>query len=128
MKWLWLGVNSVNYFGENIHYDWREYDVNGNFTDFSEPKRKYCFAIAPEIRFSFINTKSVILYGALSGGIGWEGGYDKSNETYPHLFPYYHITYFGISGNLGKNKNITIGGELGISKKGILQVHAGYRF
>ena len=128
LKWLWIGGNFNNYFGGTIYYDWREYDVNGNYKDFSKSKVKYCAVIAPEIRFSYLNRKSIILYSALSGGIGWEDGYSRKHQKYPSLFPYFHITYFGISGNFGRNNNIFIGGELGIGMKGLLQIHGGYRF
>ena len=128
LKWLWGGVNGINYFGERIYYDWREYDVNGNYKDFSTSKIKYCFVIAPEIRFSYLNRESIILYSALSAGVGWEDGYGDRYNKYPHTFSYFHVTLFGISGNLGRNKNIFIGGELGIGMKGFFQIHAGYRF
>jgi hypothetical protein len=128
VKWLWIGGNFNNYFGGTIHYNWREYDVNGNFKDFFKSKVKYCFVIAPEIRFSYLNRKSIILYSALSGGVGWEGGYNGKYQKYPQTFPYFHITLFGISGNFGDNNNIFFGGEFGIGMKGLLQIHGGYRF
>ena len=128
LKWLWVGVYTINYFGERLYYDWREYDVNGNYKDFTASKTKYCFAIAQEVRFSFLNKESIILYGALSGGIGLEGGYDKKYIKYPHTFSYFHVTYFGTSGNFGRNNNIFIGMELGIGMKGLLHVYGGYRF
>ena len=127
-KFFWLGVNVVNYFGEKIHHDWREYYANGSFKDFSKSKMKNCIFIAPEIKLSFVNKKMVILYGALSGGIGLENGYDTQKQKYPNISPCLHITYFGLSGNLGKNNNIVIGGELGVGFKGLGSVHAGYRF
>jgi len=72
VKWFWVGGNFINYLGEKIHYDWREYDVNGNFKDFEKSKIKYVAVIAPEIRFSYFNKKEAILYSALSWGIGIE--------------------------------------------------------
>ena len=122
-KFFWLGVNIVNYFGEKTHYDWREYYANGSFEDFSKSKMKNCTIIAPEIRLSYLNKKAVILYSGFSAGVGIENGYD-----YPHIFGSAHLTFFGISGNLGKNNNIVIGGELGVGFKGLGSVHAGYRF
>jgi hypothetical protein len=127
-KWLWVGGNFVNFFSERITYSWREYYPNGNYRDFSKSKRKYFAAIAPEVRFSMVNTKYIILYGALSAGLGIEDGYDNKWNKYPKVFPYFHFTCFGLSSNFGKNKNIFIGGEVGIGFKGHLNVHAGYRF
>jgi hypothetical protein len=75
-----------------------------------------------------LNKKYIILYGALSAGIGIEDGYDTREVRYPKLFPYFHITYFGISGNFGKKQNIFVGGEAGIGYKGFFTVHGGYRF
>ena len=128
-NFFWVGANFMNYVGEKTYYQWREYDTNGSFQDFSKSKRKYCAIIAPEIRFSFLNRKAIILYGALSGGIGWENGYDTKWEKYPKtLFPCFHFNYFGLSSNFGKNNNIFLGGELGIGFKGLGSIHAGYRF
>ena len=119
----------MNYIGEKTSYDWREYDVNGSFKDFSESKMKYCAIIAPEIRLSFFNKKAVILYGALSGGVGFENGYDTQRQKYPKtLFPCLHLSYFGLSSNFGKNNNIFLGGELGVGFKGLASIHVGYRF
>ena len=128
VKWFWVGGNFVNYFGSKIYYNWREYDVNGNFHDFEKSKIKYCAVIAPEIRFSFLNKKTIILYGALSGGIGWENGFDSKYYEYPKMHYYFQITLFGISGNFGKNNNIFLGGEFGVGFKGIGIIHGGYRF
>ena len=128
LKWLWVGGNFINYFGENIYYKWREYDVNGNYKDFSKSKIKYCFVIAPEIRFSYLNRESIILYSAFSAGVGLEDGYDKKHHKYPHVFSYFHITLFGVNGNFGRNNNIFIGTEFGIGMKGFFQIHGGYRF
>ena len=127
-KYFWVGANFVNYIGEKTSYDWREYDVNGSFKDFSESKRKYCAIIAPEFRFSFINKKALILYGALSGGVGFENGYDTKWQKYPKIFPCLHLTYFGLSSNFGKNNNIFLGGELGVGFKGLGSIHGGFRF
>jgi len=127
--YFWAGANFINYVGEKIYYNWREYDVDGSFKDFSKSKMKYFAIIAPEIRFSCLNKKAVIIYGALSGGIGFENGYDTQRQKYPKkLFPCFHISYFGLSGNFGKNSNIFLGGELGIGFKGLASIHGGYRF
>ena len=107
-KWFWVGGNFVNLLGERLDYDWRVYDFDGNVTDFSKSKIKYCTVIAPEIRFSYLNTQKFIIYSALSGGVGLEDGYDYRNLKFPILFPFFQITYFGISGDFCKNKNVSI--------------------
>ena len=125
----WVGVNFMNYFGGKTFYDWREYDVNGGYQDFSKSKMKYCGIVAPEIRFSAVNKKTVIIYGALAGGVGFENGYDTQRQKYPKtLFPCLHLTYFGLSANFGKNNNIFLGGELGVGFKGLGSIHGGFRF
>ena len=126
--WLWTGVNFVNYFGDKINYHWREYDTNGNFNDFSKSKTKYYAAIAPEIRFSYINKEAIICYSALSGGISWENGFDTKLQKYPKRSSYIQAVFWGLSCNFGKNKNIFLGGEFGFGYKGIFHMHGGYRF
>ena len=128
MKWLWVGGNFINLFGDKIYYFIREYNDDGTYSDFSKSKTKYCAIIAPEIRFSYLNRKNIIAYFALSGGVGWENGFDNKWHKYPKITPYFQVTYFGISGNFGKNYNIFFGGELGIGMKGLASIHAGYRF
>ena len=127
-EWFWIGVNVVNYFGERLYYECREYYPNGNFRDFTKSKIKYSAAFAPEIRFSYLNKKSVILYSAFSIGIGLENGYENRHQKYPKAFFYLQNTFIGISGNFGKNKNIFLGGELGVGFKGFFTIHGGYRF
>ena len=127
-KFFWAGLNFVNYIGERTHYNWREYDIDGKFNDFSQSKIKYCAFIAPEIRLSCLNMQAIIIYGGLSVGIGIENGFDSRHKKYPYIFRSSHLTLFGISGNLGKNNNIVIGGELGVGFKGLASAHAGYRF
>ena len=128
VKYFWTGVNFVNYLGEKIYYHWREYDVDGGFEDFSKSKMKYCAIIAPEIRISFVNKEAIILYGALSGGIGIENGYDNREKNFPVIFSCFHLTFFGLTCNFGKNNNIFLGGEFGIGFKGLGSIHGGYRF
>jgi len=128
LKWLWVGGNIVNYFGEKISYHWREYYPNGYYKDFSKSKLKHCAVIAPEIRFSYFNRKNAILYSALSGGVGLENGYDNKWQKYPKVVPYFQITYFGFSCNFGENKNGFLGGEVGVGFKGFFNFHGGYRF
>jgi len=128
-KYIWVGLNFMNYVGNKASYYWREYDVNGNFKDFSESKRKYCAIFAPEFRFSFVNNNPLILYTALSGGIGFENGFDTQRQKYPKtLFPCLHLTLFGLSANIGKNNNVFLGCELGVGFKGLGSIHGGFRF
>jgi len=128
VKWFWVGGNFINYFGNKIHYDWREYDINGRYRDFSASKLKYCGVIAPEIRFSYLNKKSIILYSAFSAGVGFENGFDSRTYKYPETNFYFYLTYFGFSCNFGENHNIFLGGEFGAGMKGIFIFHGGYRF
>ena len=128
VKWFWVGGNFINYFGEKISYHLREYDENGNFSDFSKSKIKYCAVIAPEFRFSYRNRKNTIFYSALSGGICLQDGYTRSHYKYPEINYYFQLTYFGFSCNFGENKNIFLGGELGLGFKGLFNIHGGYRF
>ena len=129
IKELWVGVNFINYFGDNIYYYTREYAADGSFKDFSESKKKHAFIIAPEIRFSCVNKKSVILYGSLSKGIGFENGFDFNEYKYPRkVDTFWHFTFLGLSRNFGVNNNIFLGGELGVGFKGLFNIHGGYRF
>jgi len=126
---LWVGINFVNYLGEKTYYNWREYYTDGSFKNFSKSKTKYCAIIAPEMRLSYLNRRMVILYSAFSGGIGFENGYDTQYQKYPNtLYPCLHLTFFGLSCNIGKNNNIFLGGEYGVGFKGLYSLHAGYRF
>jgi hypothetical protein len=128
VKWFWVGGNFIYYFGEKIHYDWREYNIDGRFVDFSKSKIKHSVVIAPEIRFSYFNTKDDFFYGALSLGVAWENGYDDIKQNYPRKFRYFHLTLLGYSCSFGKNNNFFGGGEIGAGFKGLINVHGGYRF
>lgn len=128
VKWFWVGGHFINSFGKKLDYQWREYGTDGSIKDFSKSKIKYCAVLAPEIRFSYLNRKSIILYSALSAGLGIEDGYDKRYHEYPRAFFYFHLSYFGLNCNFGKNKNIFLGTEFGLGYKGFVQIHGGYRF
>ena len=128
VKWFGIGGNVVNYFGKKIYYNIREYNNEGKFRDFTFSKMKYGIAIAPEFRFSYLNRKNVILYSGFSAGLGWEFGYDNKENRYPKIRGYFHNTCFGFSCNLGQNKNVFLGGELGFGLKGFGNIHVGYRF
>ena len=125
-KFFWIGMNYVNYIGTRT-YTWREYYSDSNFDDFSKSNSMYCAFVAPEIRFSCINKRSVHLYGGLSAGVGIRTRYireQKHTDTFGSL----HLTFLGLSCNFGQNKNIFLGGELGIGFKGLYSIHGGYRF
>ena len=128
VKWFWVGGNFVNYFGSRTFYDWREYYPDGNYRDFEKSKRKFCSVFAPEIRFSYLNKKSIILYSALSVGVGYEDGYDNQWVTFPRIFTYAHLTCIGMSYNFGEKNNGFLGGEFGVGHKGFFIFHGGYRF
>ena len=127
-KGFWTGINFISIFGDKIYYHWREYNNKGSFKDFSKSKIKYCAVIAPEIKFSYFYQKAILLYGALSGGVAFECGYDNKKQEFPKKIPYFHLTYFGLSCKFGKNNNIFLGGELGIGCKGLISMQGGYRF
>ena len=128
IKWLWVGGSFVNYFGERLEYNTREYDNNGNFTDHQKSKPMYSAAIAPEIRFSYLNRKSVILYSAVSGGVVIEDGYDNVYAKYPYFQGFWHATFIGVNCYLGERDKVFVGCELGFGCKNLAQVHFGYRF
>jgi hypothetical protein len=128
IKWFGVGGNIVNYFGERLYYNVREYNNEGKFRDFTLSKIKYCIVVAPEFRFSYLNRRNVMLYSGLSAGIGWEFGYDNKNNKYPKTRGYFHNTFFGFSYNFGQNKNIFLGGEVGMGWKGLFNIHGGYKF
>jgi len=128
VKWFWVGGNFINYFGSNISYTWREYDVDGNYKDFSKSKMKYCAVIAPEVRFSYLNRDAVILYSALSGGICFENGFTTRRYKYPEINYFFQLTLIGVNAYVGKTKNFFLGGEFGFGLKGFGNIHAGYRF
>ena len=128
IKWLWFGANAVNYFGNKIYYNVREYNTSGEFHDFTKSKKKYAFALAPEVRFSYINKKECILYSSLSNGWCWENGYDLAWRKYPYKRGYMHITWLGFSVNFGENHTSFLGCELGSGFKGLFNFHGGYRF
>ena len=128
MKWFWVGGSFINYFGNKTNYDWREYYPDGSYHDFEKSKRKFCTAIDAEIRFSYLNKKSVILYSGLTFGVGYEDGLDSQWATFPRIFFHGQYTLFGISCNFGEKKKGFIGGEFGVGLKGFLSIHGGYRF
>lgn len=128
VKWFWIGGNFTHYFGEKEIYRWKEIDTEGNVTNHSKSKMKYCTALSPELRFSYVNKKYISLYSALSAGICIEDGYENRYHNYPELNFFFQLTWIGVSGNFGKKANIFLGGELGLGFKGFFILHGGYRF
>jgi len=128
VKWFWVGVNFVNYYGTLI-YATREYSPNGAYQDIEKSTIRYCGVIAPEVRFSHLNQRNIIVYSALSGGFGWQNGsFRHTADPHPNRVGYLHLTAIGVSGNFGEDKNILFGGELGIGSKGFINIYIGYRF
>ena len=128
VKWFWVGGNFINYFGSKIYYTSREFFPDGSFQDFSKSKIKYCAVIAPEVRFSYLNKKEIILYSAISGGVCFENGYNSNRYKYPEINYYLQITFIGVSGNLDKKNKIFLGGEFGLGHKGFGNIYFSYRF
>jgi len=129
VQWFWIGGN-LSYFGggNNLYYRWREYDTHGNFQDFYDSKRKFAFAFAPEVRLSYLNRPSIILYSALSIGFAWENAFDASGQNQLIFHDRLHVTLLGLSVNFGRNRNIFLGGEFGIGYRSVFSAHGGFRF
>jgi hypothetical protein len=135
INWLWIGGRVSNFTASREYiyrsWSWREYDTHGNYQDFfeSESARTSGFTIAPELRLSYLNRPSGIIYSALSVGFGWENLYVIGGESRT-IFNngLVHVTLFGFSMNLGKNRNIFIGGEMGVGYRSLYSAHAGFRF
>ena len=125
-KFFWVGINHANYLGVRT-YEWREYNIDDNYRDFSKSNLVYCAFIAPEIRISCLNKRAVLLYGGFSAGVGIRTRYVREQKR-TDTFSSAHITLLGISCNFGKNRNIFLGGELGFGFKGLGSLHGGYRF
>ena len=122
-RWLWVGANINWQFSSDIeHYYLREYYTDKSFKDFDITKRTHFFAIAPELRLSYLNKKWTTLYSSLSAGYGVQTGVHKSEDTC------LNITFLGGNWYLGSKQNFFVGGEVGVGFKGILILHAGYRF
>ena len=131
VKWFWVGVNiNWQFPSEMKYYNWREYYTDGTFRDFKISKRNNFFAIAPELRFSYVNKKWVTLYSALSFGYGIHTGLNKKNPSSNFIndYWYWNITFFGGNFHIGKKQNIFVGGEAGVGFKGVFALHCGYRF
>ena len=131
VHWLWIGGSFSNFSSTRdlIYHTWREYDTHGNYRDFSKSARTSAFAFAPEIRWSYLNRPSGIIYSALSVGFAWENFHiiGGENRTIFHD-RLVHVTLFGFSMNLGRNRNIFLGGEMGIGYRSLYSAHVGFRF
>ena len=131
INWLWVGgsVSNFRLGREYIYHTWREYDTHGNFQDFTESARASAFAFGLEVRWSYINRPSAILYSGLSIGFAWENFYvigGQSQRIFHDRLG--HLTLLGLSMNLGRNRNIFIGSEIGVGYRSIFSAHAGFRF
>ncbi|MDR1792721.1 MAG: hypothetical protein LBR36_04695 [Bacteroidales bacterium] len=121
LKWLWIGADVVNYFGEETFY-WREYDFNGAVRNYSKEKFHYGIGIAPVVRFSYLNKKHITLYSGLSFGAAYLFSYIPQTKNY------WQVTMIGANGAIGKNANFILGGEIGFGFKGFFNINAGYSF
>ena len=131
VKWFWVGANINWQFPSDIqYYIWREYYTDASFKDFETSKRNNFLAIAPELRFSYTNKKWATLYSALSVGYGIHIGLNKEKlySNFLNDYWYWDVTFFGANFHIGEKQNFFVGGEFGLGFKGILSIHAGYRF
>ncbi|MDR0828668.1 MAG: hypothetical protein LBN95_00955 [Prevotellaceae bacterium] len=126
VKWLWAGVNSVNFIANPDKFSWREYYPNGSYRDFMKKYPAYCLVLAPEVRFSFVNTEYMTMYGAFSAGVAFERWHSQNTAHWDNYL-YYQITLFGCNFYLGENKMFFIGCEAGIGFKGGLNAHFGIK-
>jgi len=122
VKWFWLGVNLVGSVGEIEEYSWREYYIDNTYKDFIIAEQNYGFAIAPELKFSYLNKKNIILYSAISIGYCWDSFAYAKNHIY------FQLTGIGFSYYFGKNNRGFLGCEHGGGFKGLFNFHGGYRF
>jgi len=122
IKWFWLGINLVGSVGKIEEYHWREYFTDNTFKDFVKAEQNYGFASAPELKFSYLNRKRLILYSAISVGYLW------NTVDYVENHIYLQITEIGCSYYFGKNNSGFLGCEIGAGFKGLLNMHGGYRF
>jgi len=127
-KWLWFGINVVNYIGKPIHYDVREYNVNGKYTDYRYTTKDHGFGFIPAVRFSFLNKEKTTLYGGIEIGYSLIKTHTDGIPNKLEGVSSGQVTYFGWSSYLGENRKVVIGGEVGVGNRGIINIHAGYRF
>jgi len=122
IKWFWFGINAVGSVGGIEKYTWREYYPDNTFKDFFIAKRNFGFALAPELKFSYLNRKKIILYSAISVGYCWDAVAYVKNHVY------FQVTCIGLSYYFGKNNKGFVGLEYGGGYKGVFNIHGGYRF
>jgi len=121
-KWFWLGLNLVGAVGDIEKYYWREYYTDNTYKDFVKAEQNYGFALAPELKFSYLNRKKIVLYSAISVGYCW----DTVDYVKNHI--YFQITGIGFSYYFWRKNSIFLGGEHGGGFKGLFNMHGGYRF
>jgi len=133
VKWFWVGANiNWQFPSDTEYYRWREYNIDGAFKDFIISGNNKFFAIAPEFRFSFTNTKWATLYSSFSAGYGMYTGITEIKPSRQGVllkdYCYWNITLFGGNFHIGKKHNVFVGGEFGLGFKGVYAIHCGYRF
>lgn len=115
-KWFWVG-GLFSYTGIfNQEYDRATRDAVG-YT------KEHFFAIAPAIRFSWVNTKYVTMYSGISLGVMFSLLQTQQTKSFD-IDPFFQLTSIGVS--VGKKWYGF--SELGIGAKGIVTAGFGYRF
>ena len=127
LKWLWFGVNVVNYIGNTKYYYAREYDAENNYSDYHYKTKDIGFGLLPEVRFSYCNKKQTILYSGIAIGYSVIKNHPNGLSNIKGM-RMAQATYFGCSFYFGKNQNFFMGSEIGVGVRGIINGHAGYRF
>ena len=118
LQWLWVGGYFNLLYGKE-EYNWVEYYRDGTINEFQKITPHYAISFAPEIRFSYLNTKFAILYASGAYGVAWEYG---RRPTQKHSF--WQVTFLG--GSFGNR--FRGGFELGVGYKGIFNIHLSYNF
>lgn len=128
LKFMWLGLD-FSFTPGNRPYTTTYY--NEGQTPHTETRNIYraFIAVAPNIRFSYLNREKIVLYSALSLGVMFNADINfKSDSRYdiPFSHLYSQTTFLGF--NYYPHKNIAIGAELGIGSRGFLNAHIAYSF
>ena len=128
LKWLWFGINVVNYIGTQNVYNIREYNVENNYVDYQYKTKDYGFGLIPEVRFSYLNREKITLYSGIAFGYSFMIQNTDGEPSKRGGLPSYQVSIFAFSCYFGKKQKIFMGGELGAGNRGIFNIHGGYRF
>ncbi|MDR3045993.1 MAG: hypothetical protein LBU51_00045 [Bacteroidales bacterium] len=128
LKYMWIGADFSVTPG-SMKYTIRSY-YNDQLQNI-KTKNLYraCIAIAPSIRFSYLNREKIVLYSGLSIGLMINTAFNfeadrRFNQKMYNL--YVQPTFFGF--NYYPHKNVAIGGEFACGSKGFLNAHIAYSF